>query len=103
MLSANRLSPSNDWYGGERQVDEPTFDIDGERCPDVRVSHPRPRAVLPRLVAVLARLRDGVEPPDALARADIERLDVARRLALVYQPVADPIAHDHEIAVHDWR
>src|SRR5687768_10806981 len=87
----------------EREIDEPAPDVDGERRPHVRVAHARPRAVLPCLVAELAWLRDRIEAPDATSRSYVEGLYVARWIALVHEAVADTVADDDEISIHDRR
>ena len=61
----------------DRQIDVAELFVGGERRPDRRVAGIRPRIVQPRVVAELARLRNGVEGPQPLARADVEAADVA--------------------------
>src|ERR1035437_6205808 len=77
--------------------------IHRERRPHVRVAHVLPRIVLPRVVAELAGLGDGLEAPDALARPHVERLDVARRIAVIDEPVADAVAEHDDVAPNHRR
>src|SRR5687767_1653267 len=79
------------------QVEQATRAVDGERCPDIRVARVFPRAIFPRVVAVLAGARHRPESPDALARARIEGLDVTRRVLAIHQSIADTVPENHEV------
>ncbi len=55
------------------EVHEPEILVHGDLGPDADVPVDRPRIVFPRVVAGLAGTRDGVERPEQLARANVER------------------------------
>src|SRR5207244_9216121 len=59
----------------DRQVHEAEIFVDGDLRPDADVAVDRPRLVVPRVVAELARPRNGVERPQQFARAHVERAD----------------------------
>ena len=89
-------------WRADREIHETARAVHGERRPDVRVPHVRPRTVLPRVVAQLARLRNSLEAPYALAGAHVEGLDVPRGIAAVHEPIADAVAEDDQVPPHDW-
>jgi len=62
-----------------------------------------PRSVVPRVVAELAALRDGVERPHLAAGARVEGTDITRRVLLVREAIPDAVAEDHDVLVDDWR
>ena len=86
-----------------RRVQQPSLHVERHRRPDVGVARDARRSFLPRLVPRLAALRDGVEAPHLLAGARMEGADVARRIVLVDQPIADAVAEDDEILVDHGR
>ena len=57
----------------DRQVHEPELFVDADLCPDADVAIDGPGVVLPRLMAVFARIRNRVEPPDLFASPHVER------------------------------
>src|SRR5262249_19756648 len=57
----------------DRQVDEARFLIDGDLRPDAGVAVDRPRFLLPRVGAELARTRNRVERPQQLAGLRVPR------------------------------
>ena len=63
----------------ESGEDQAAIHVDAEPAPGVRPAAVLPGIAFPRLVAELARTGHGPEPPDLLARADVERPDVPRR------------------------
>src|ERR1051326_2704567 len=77
-----------------REEDEAAHGVHGERRPDVGVADPGPGAVPPGRVAGPARLRNRAPPPDPPAGPRVERLDVARRIAPVGEPVGGAVAED---------
>jgi hypothetical protein len=87
----------------DRQVHEAPFGVQRHGRPDVGVAGELPRVLLPRLVAELAGLGNGVERPHQLAGPRVKRPHVARRVVSVHQAVAYAAPYDHEIAVHDGR
>src|SRR5262245_51619266 len=56
-----------------RQINQSCFGIDGDLCPHSRITAPFPRAVFPRFVTELAGIRNRIESPGLLTRADVER------------------------------
>src|SRR5216684_3855073 len=87
----------------EGQIDEPAPGVERERRPDVRMSGVAPRVVAPGVVAEFTRLRDWTERPDLLARARIERANVARRIVSVHEAIADAVAENDQVLVDDRR
>src|SRR5439155_24151327 len=65
-----------------RQVDEPEILVHADLAPDADVAVLRPRAVLPRLAAVLAGPWNGVELAELLPRAYVERADEPFRVVV---------------------
>src|SRR4029077_5768592 len=85
--------------GGSRgRVEDPARFVQGHSRPVVGAAAVLPGVAGPRLVARLARMRDGVEGPAPLARADVEGADVARRGG---QSLAYSSAHDEQVLVDD--
>ncbi len=66
----------------DRQVDETQFFVDADLAPDADVPVARPRPVLPRLAAVVAGPRNGVELPELLPRAHVEGADEPFRVVV---------------------
>src|SRR6185436_5136916 len=64
--------------GGEldRQVSEPKLLVGGNLSPHTGVAGIRPGVLLPRVVPVLARLRNRVEDPEPLAALHVVAADV---------------------------
>ena len=87
---------------GGRHVDVAELLVGREQRPDRRVAAVLPRAVAPRVGAVLARLRDGVEDPLQLPGADVERAHVAADVLLGEERVAHRLAH-HDGVADDGR
>ena len=67
--------------GLDRQVRDAQLLVHGDLRPDPGVAGVDGRVVQPGLAPELARLRDGVEDPQALARPHVEAADVALRVA----------------------
>ena len=63
----------------ESGEDQPALLVDAEPTPGVGPAPVLPGIALPGLVSELSRTGHGVEPPEFLARADVERPDVPRR------------------------
>ena len=86
------------------EVHQPSLYVDRERRPDVGVADVAPRVVFPGFVAELAWLRSGVEAPHPFSSPHVERLHVARWVVLVGEAVADTVADDHQVLIHNrWR
>ena len=66
----------------DRQVREAEVFVDRDLRPHTRVAIHRPRVVLPCLAAQFARARNGVEGPQQLSRASVERPDQTLRVVV---------------------
>ena len=87
--------------GAQRQVDVAQLGVGGQHAPGVGRARVGPRAVLPRLVAELAGLGDGVKLPQLLPGAHVEAAHVAGRVELVAGAVEDDRADDDDVADDD--
>ncbi len=89
--------------GLHRQVGQAEVLVDGDLRPDAGVAVLLGRAAQPRVVPELARFRDRVEDPQALAGADVERADVALvvPVRLGREPLAERGADEHDVLGHD--
>src|SRR5215831_5318865 len=86
------------------QIQEAAKLVEAHRRPDVRVPDVAPRFVRPRRRRRVSPIaRHGAEVPNAFARSDVERLDIARRIVRVNQLVGDAVADDYEIAPYNGR
>ncbi len=85
------------------KVGEAQVLVDGHLRPDAGVAVLLGRAAQPRVVPELTRFRDRVEDPQALARADVERADVALvvPVRLGREPLAERGADEHHVLGHD--
>ena len=66
-----------------REVGDAARRVDRDLAPGVGAADVLPRVLRPRVVAELARVRDGVELPDELAGDDVEGAQVAGRRQVV--------------------
>ena len=87
----------------ERKVDVAELFIGAHDRPDVGVAGVLPGAVLPSLVAVLARLGDRMEHPEFLTGPDIETTHIAGSSLLRRLRVRDRRAHDDDIVHQEGR
>src|SRR5207247_1190441 len=83
-----------------RHVDDAALFVERHAGPVVGASADGPSVLGPRLVAGLARIRDGMEDPDQAAGACVVRPHVSGRRR---QTLADAAADDDEILVDDAR
>ena len=88
-----------------RQVDQAQILIDRDLRPHAGVAVDRPRISLPRVVAELTGQRDGVERPQQLSGAHIERAHKAFRVVVGADgcPFAERGADDHDVLYHRRR
>ena len=89
----------------DRQVDEAELFVHGDLRPHADVAVDRPRVLLPRLVAELARTRNRVELPELLAGPHVEGAHqalgvVVRRDGRAF---AERDADDHDVSGDDRR
>ena len=102
IVFANRLSPCRlravEVVRGRagRRVDEAAPLVERHARPRVGAAAVLPRVLRPRLVAGLARVRDGVERPLLRAGVDVEGADVAGRRG---QPLGHDRPDDQQVAV----
>src|SRR5262245_8312767 len=61
----------------EREVGDAPFLVDRDLAPRIDAAGPLPGAFRPRVVSVLARVRNRVERPHQLARDDVEGGEIA--------------------------
>ncbi len=89
----------------DRQIDQAEFFVDGHLGPDAGVAVGGPGAVLPGVVAELARARDGVEGPEQLAGAGVEGANQALGVVVGHDRHAflEGRADDHDILHHERR
>src|SRR5262249_50768332 len=86
----------------DRQKHEPSLLVHGHFRPDVHAGALFPRVSGPGVVSGLAGLRDGVEAPDELSRAGVERAYVPARS--VRGALGDERAADEKVLKYDgWR
>ena len=85
-----------------RNVDIAQFRISTQHRPGACRTGVEIAAVLPRVGADLAGLRDGIELPDFLARPHIEATDISGHALLVAAASHDNLCH-HDVAHHESR
>src|SRR5262249_3123346 len=73
------------------QIHKPRLFVDSDLRPYARVAVDGPRVVLPRIVAELARARDGIPHPQELARPHVEGAHEALRVV---------VRHDRHAFLH---
>ena len=87
----------------DRQVQQASPLVERHRGPDVGMPGVVVRALAPGVAPQLAVARHGVERPHLLAGSGIVRAHIARWIVAIDQPVGDPVAYDHEIAIDERR
>ena len=88
-----------------RQVHHSQFFVHADLAPHTGIAGILGGAVLPRLISILARQRNSVKDPEALARPDVEPADVTLHVLFALRNSARPVrGADHDgIASHDRR
>ena len=90
--------------GARRHGEEPALGIERHQPPHIGVAGVAPRFVLPSVRAeFVPRLRDGVEHPSPVARADIEGLHGSRRVEFPLHTVRHATPDDHQVLEHHRR